>query len=273
MMYICSGMVLLSILFIYWSLRHAWWRPNINLLYPRILMYHMVSPHLPKKQSKFNRLRVTPKEFEKQLQWLKENGWTSLTMSELTHMKTSPAKTVVLTFDDGYADNYTQAFPLLKKYAMKATIYLVVNRFDRSWAQDKDTKQSSQELNNEAMLTSEMVFEMLSSGLVEFGSHTLNHVNLPLQTTEQKQAEIQESKQILETHYGITCNSFAYPFGFYDSHDISYVKQSGYTNAVTTHNGYEPWNEANKYEIKRVMISGKQKLFDFQLKLLKGQNR
>jgi hypothetical protein len=71
----------LVLLFVYWSLRHAWWRPNVDIRYPRILMYHMVSPHLPKNKSKFNRLRVPPSEFEKQLRWLKKNGWISVTMS------------------------------------------------------------------------------------------------------------------------------------------------------------------------------------------------
>lgn len=264
---------ILVLLFVYWSIRHAWWRPNVNIIYPRILMYHMISPHLPKSKSKFNRLRVPPSEFEKQLRWLKKNGWISMTMSELAKCDVVPPKTVVLTFDDGYADNYANAFPLLKKYKMKATIYLVVNRFHQTWASDKDTKQSSEELNSEPMLSHEMVQEMLSSGLIEFGSHTLNHVNLPTLSYEQKQTEIARSKIMLEEQYAILCDSFAYPFGFFDKDDVSLVAQSGYTNAVTTQNGYEAWENSNKFQLKRVMISGRQGMIDFMLKITKGKNR
>lgn len=263
----------LVIIFVYWSIRHAWWRPNVDLAYPRILMYHMISPHLPKKQSKFNRLRVLPSEFEKQLQWLKKNGWISMTMRELAKYDAVPPKTVILTFDDGYADNYINAFALLKKYQMKATIYLVVNRFHQTWASDKDTKHKSQELNAEPMLSHEMVQEMLTSGLIEFGSHTLNHVNLPTLRYEEKQTEIARSKIMLEEQYGILCDSFAYPFGFFDKGDVFLVAQSGYTNAVTTQNGYEAWENTNKFQLKRVMISGRQGMIDFMLKITKGKNR
>ncbi|MDD3462268.1 MAG: polysaccharide deacetylase family protein [Sulfurospirillaceae bacterium] len=263
----------LIFLFVYWSLRHAWWRSNVDIRYPRILMYHMVSPHLPKNNSKFNRLRVPPSEFEKQLQWLKKNGWISMTMSELTKCDFAVPKTVVITFDDGYADNYTNAFPLLKKYGMKATIYLVVNRFENNWAVDKDTKQSSEELNKQDMLSHEMVQEMLASELIEFGSHTLNHANLPALSIEQKKEEIVCSKKILQDVHGIVCQSFAYPFGFFDSTDVSLVKEAGYANAVTTKNGYENLNNANYFEFKRIIISGRQGMIDFKLKIRKGRNR
>jgi len=263
-----------SLLFaVYWSMRHAWWRHNVNIAYPRILMYHMVSPHLPKSKSKFNRLRVPPEEFEKQLKWLKKNNWTSMTMAELEKLDVIPPKTVILTFDDGYADNYMNAFPLLKKYTMKATIYLVVNRFDKTWASDKDTKQSSEELNLEPMLSHDMVQEMLASGLIEFGSHTLNHVNLPTLSAEKKQTEIAQSKIMLEEQYAILCESFAYPFGFFDPEDVSLIEKNGYTNAVTTINGYEAWENTNKFQLKRVMISGRQGMIDFMLKITKGKNR
>jgi len=112
-------------------------------------MYHMVSEHLEKDKSKFNRLRVKPEEFEKQLKWLKDNNWTSFTLSELVSLKEIPQKSVVITFDDGYEDNFKNAYPLLKKYGFKATIYIVLNRFNQDWATDKDLNQASNELNSE----------------------------------------------------------------------------------------------------------------------------
>lgn len=265
--------ILLTAGFIYFSLRHAWWRPNVDFSYPRILMYHMISPHLPKNKSKFNRLRVTPEAFEKQLRWLHNNGWHTMSMAELAESKNVPKKTVVLTFDDGYADNYIHAFPLLKRYNMKATIYIVTERFHQDWATDKDTKISSDELNNEVMLTHEMVKEMIDSTLIEIGSHTLHHANLPALLDEEKAHEVAHSKALIEKEYGIICKSFAYPFGFYDQSSVNLVQKHGYSSAVTTVPKYDAWKEENRYEVPRVIISGRQSFFDFQLKMLKGRNR
>ena len=93
-------------------------------------MYHMISNH--KRNAKFNGLRVTPLNFEKQMQYLIDNNWTFFTMSELVEKKaTLPSKSIAITFDDGYEDNFTNAFPILKKYNAKATIYIVVNRHDK----------------------------------------------------------------------------------------------------------------------------------------------
>jgi peptidoglycan/xylan/chitin deacetylase (PgdA/CDA1 family) len=233
----------------------------------------MVSEHLPKSESKFNRLRVKPAQFEKQLKWLQDNNWTTFTMSELISLKDIPQKSVAITFDDGYKDNYTYAFKLLKKYNMKATIYLVVNRFDKNWATDKDRNESSDELNNEEMLSHDEVSEMISSGLIEIAAHTLNHVNLAGLNIDEKKKEINESKLIIEQQYGVVCNSFAYPFGFYDNEDWKIVEESGYTNATTVNPGIEDINKVNKFLLKRIMISGRQGLFSFILKMKKGRNR
>lgn len=266
-------LILLTAGILYFSLRHTWWRANVNLSMPRILMYHMISPHLPKNRSKFNRLRVTPQAFEKQLHWLHKNQWKTMTMAELAEHQNIPPRTVVLTFDDGYADNYIHAFPLLKRYNMKATIFIVTERFNQNWATDKDTKLSSNELNNEAMLTHEMVREMTDSGLIDIGSHTIHHVNLPTLSYEQQEEEIAHSKTIIEQAYNITCKSFAYPFGFYDDTSVALVQKHGYTSAVTTVPRFLPWEDKNRYEIPRIIISGRQSLFDFKLKMLKGRNR
>ena len=265
--------ILLVVSFVFFSLRFSWWRKNISYSYPRVLMYHMISEHLPKNQSKFNRLRVKPSEFEKQLIWLKKNNFKSFTLTELSELKNIPAKSVVLSFDDGYEDNFTKAFPLLRKYNFKATIYIVLNRFEQNWATDKDLNQASNELNSEKMLSNEQIKEMLDSGLVEIGSHTLDHVNLPKLNKEEKNKQIIESKQQIEKVFNIKCNSFAYPFGFFDEDSVKIVNEANYTNATTTVNGVFNKNKYSNFEIPRIMISGRQGLFSFILKIKKGRNR
>ena len=263
----------LAIIIIFLSLKFSWWRKNISYSYPRVLMYHMISEHLPKKQSKFNRLRVKPSDFEKQLIWLKKKNFKSFTLTELSELENIPAKSVVLTFDDGYEDNFTKAFPLLKKYEFKATIYIVLNRFNQNWATDKDLNQASNELNSEKMLSNEQIKEMLYSRLIEIGSHTLDHVNLPKLNKEEKKKQIIESKKQIENVFNIKCNSFAYPFGFFDEDSVKIVNEANYTNATTTVNSVFDKNKYTNFEIPRIMISGRQGLFSFILKIKKGRNR
>lgn len=267
------AVIIVVAIFIFFSLRFSWWRKDISFSYPRVLMYHMISEHLPKNQSKFNRLRVTPKEFEKQLIWLKQNGFKSFTLSELVQLENIPEKSVVLTFDDGYEDNFTNAFPLLQKYDFKATIYIVLNRFENNWATDKDLDKASNELNNEKMLSDEQIKIMIESGLIEIGSHTLDHVNLPKVNKEEKEKQLLESKKQIENIFNIKCDSFAYPFGFYDKDSVEIVKNVGYTNATTTVNGVFDKNKYSNFEIPRIMVSGRQGLYAFILKMKKGRNR
>lgn len=236
-------------------------------------MYHMVSEHLPKKASKFNRLRVTPNAFEKQLLWLKNNGYTSYTLSELAKYEQMPEKSVVLTFDDGYKDNFTNAFPLLQKYGFKATIFIVLERFNQDWATDKDLNMPSIELNNEAMLSDDEIKIMLQSGLIEIGSHTLNHANLPNLNDEEKNRQILHSKEQIEKIFGIQCTSFAYPFGFFNEKCVSLVKDANYQIATTVVNDVYKKDKYSLFEIPRLMISGRDNIFAFSLRIKKGRAR
>lgn len=265
--------ILIVIFFIYFSTRHSWWRKKIDYSYPRILMYHMISEHLPKKKSKFNRLRVKSVEFEKQLKWLNNNNWKSYKMSELISLDVIPEKSYVITFDDGYRDNYLNAFPLLKKHNIKATLYLIVNRFSDAWALDKDTNSISEELNNEEMLSDDEIIDMINSGLIEIGSHTLNHCNLKDKHFDKKKEEIYNSKIEIEKKFNINCESFAYPFGFYSKNDWKIVEEAGYSSSVTVQSGVEDIKESNKFLLKRIMVSGRQGLLDFILKMKNGRNR
>ena len=119
-----SAVLLVIVLGLAWfSLRYAWWRPVLDYRYPRILMYHMIAT--PRPGARFNGLRVSPQQFERQLRWLSAQGWHSFTVSELlAQADTLPGKSFAITFDDGYADNLLQALPLLEKYHCKAIVTL-----------------------------------------------------------------------------------------------------------------------------------------------------
>ncbi len=265
-----SLVLFLVLLAAYYSHRYAWWKKPVPYQYPRILMYHMISD--PIKGAKFNSLRVSPEMFEKQLCYLTENGWHFFTMSELVSKEDQlPEKSIALTFDDGYQDNFTKALPLLKKYKAKATIYLVVDRHNREWSSKRKKKNNSGELMAEPKLLDEQVTELLESGLVEIGSHTITHDNLPRLTKQQKFEEIINSKKEIEELFCIKCRSFCYPFGLYDETDLKLVEQANYNNATTVEKGIDNIQQASLYRLKRISISGKDNFYTFLLKLKTGK--
>jgi len=262
--------IFLIILFIYFSLRYAWWRKPVNYRYPRILMYHMIRDQIAGK--KFNSLRVPPGMFDKQIKYLSENGWHSFTMSEAIANKDNlPEKSVVITFDDGYRDNLTNALPILKKYGFKATIYLVNDRHDRDWSGYRKAKNEGAGLKDEPKLSDDEVRELISSGLIEIGAHTLTHANLSTLEKDESHEEICKSKVLIEKEFNIICDSFAYPFGLYKNSDVEDVENCGYTNAVTTKNRIVDLKQCDLFEIPRITISGKDGFAAFWLKLRTGK--
>ena len=262
--------VIVILIFIYFSYRYAWWKKRVDYRYPRILMYHMVRGAIPGK--KFNSLRVSPKDFERQIHYLYNTGWHSYTMAEAILKKHDlPEKSVVITFDDGYQDNLINALPVLKKYGFKATIYLVNDRHDRDWSGYRKAKNEGAGLKDEPKLSDREVRELLQSGLIEIGAHTLTHANLKSLDEVQSKREICNSKKEIETEFEIECQSFAYPFGLFDHKDEKNVKECGYTNAVTTDVGIVDLNKSDLFKIPRVTISGKDNFFAFWLKLRTGK--
>ncbi len=265
-----ATLTLVLLLAVYYSHRYAWWKKAVPYHHPRILMYHMISP--PVKGAKFNSLRVSPQQFEQQLSFLHHHGWSFYTLSELIQNKSSlPEKSVAITFDDGYEDNLTNALPLLKKYQAKATIYLVVDRHQREWSSKRKKKNNTHELRNEPKLQDTQINELLHSGLIEIGSHTLTHDNLPLLDEIRKTQEISDSRKQLQETFAIPCEAFCYPFGLYDETDLKLVKSSGYTSATTVEKGISDLRNADPFQLKRITISGKDNFYAFRLKLKTGK--
>ena len=262
-------LIVLFILLFAFSYKYAWWKPAIDWKRPRILMYHMVREHI--HGAKFNKLRVKPIEFEKQIAWLKAEGFNFVTMQELQdRWGRHPAKTIAITFDDGYLDNLEKAFPILEKYQSKATIYVVVDRHDRDWSTYKKAHHNSGELAREPKLSDEQVWFLANSGLVEIGSHTLTHANLDKLNDEECLHELVDSKIQLEHLTQKSVNSFAYPFGIYSERDVRLAKQAGYSNAVTTQEGIDE-KMPDFMQLQRIKVSGKDSLFAFKLRMKLGK--
>lgn len=264
-----TAIAIAATLLIWFSSRFGWWLPAKPDNQPRILMYHMVSESPP--GAKFRGLRVTPGLFRRQIAYMARTGWQFVTMNELMAFGDQlPARVAAITFDDGYRDNLTHALPVLKEFNAKATLYLVVDRQNRDWSVAKKAHHNSGELAREPKLTDEQVRELLASGLIELGSHTLTHPNLPASDAGQRWQEITQSKQTLERDFGVAVNSFAYPFGLYDPTDVELVKNAGYSNAVTVTQGVESQRLNRRFELSRVKISGKEGMLGFRMRLRRG---
>ena len=267
MMWLAASTIILILMFV--SHQFTWWRPTVSYQHPRILMYHMISRQQPKKR--FNKLRVDPIEFERQIRWLKENGWNFIHMSELKKGKSG--KNIALTFDDGYRDNFLVADPILKKYDAKGTLYLVVDRHNRDWSSRKKAHHADDELKAEPKLLDQDVIQMLRSGRWELGGHTLTHDNLLNLNRAECQNEIATCRTNLEEQFETKVSSFAYPFGLFNESHVEMVKSAGFKGAVTTIQGISTNIFADSFTLPRIKVSGQDGLMSFRLRIRTGKCR
>ena len=251
------------------SVRYSWWRPAVDDARPRILMYHMVSE--ARRGGVFNKLRVAPKNFEAQLRVLRDGGWHFAFISALEQPQSLPARTVIITFDDGYEDNLLNADPLLERYGACATLYLVEDRFERDWSTSKKAHHDSGELMHEPKLSDAQVQTLLASGRWELGGHTRTHANLARLDEAACREEIVDARGSLAARFDVPLKSFAYPFGIYGARDVVVVRDAGYTTAVTTDEGIPKDVIAQALELPRIKVSGKDGLFAFRLRLRSGR--
>lgn len=263
----CSTIGIVFLLYV--NFQFAWWRTTIPYEHPRVLMYHMINHH--KRNAKYNKLRVDPIEFDRQLNWLKENGWEFVFVSELKNG--TGRKQVALTFDDGYRDNFLTADPIMKKYDAKATLYLVTDRHDRDWSSSKKEHHDEGELMAEPKLLDEDVDQMVRSQRWELGGHTVTHANLLRLDMEQCYTEIQQCRTGLEEAFGIKVMSFAYPFGLFEDRHVELVNKVGFQFAVTTEQGISLDLDAERLKLKRVKVSGRDGLASFRLRMRSGKCR
>lgn len=218
---------------------------NVSLRLP-IVLYHYVEYVADDKDLIRKRLDITPDMFERQLKVLQENHFQTYFVRDIPELLGGKmelnSKSIMLTFDDGYEDFYTSVLPLLKKYNMKATAYIVYNFIGRK-----------------GYLTSKQVQEIIASGLVEIGAHTLDHLYLKLVPESIARKQIFESKRKLEETYGIQVNTFAYPYGAMSQDTVNLVKEASYSAAVSVIAGVTHTNNTIFYlsRIRAGVLTGR----------------
>lgn len=203
-----------------------------------IIMYHYVEYVQDKNDKLRIALNTTPSVLDWQIKSLTDNHYNFFFARDVPDIIsgkiTLPAKPIFLTFDDGYEDFYYYAFPILKKYQTKATIYIMYNF-----------------LNRRGYLNVSQVKEIIKSGLVEVASHTLDHYYLKNSKESTAWSEIYDNKIQLEKLFKISVPSFAYPYGAFDEPSLELVKKAGHTNAVSVIPGtYQ--SENNLFYLSRI---------------------
>ena len=210
-----------------------------------ILMYHYirVNPD-PHDQLGFN-LSVTPSDFARQMDWLAANGYHPIDFNDLRGYLFGqgrlPDRPVVLTFDDGYRDLYTTAYPILRAHGFKAVSY-VVSGF----------------VNSPVSVTSEQVLEMDAHG-IQIGAHTVSHADLTKLSSANLWHEVHDSKTSLEGLLGHPVVDFCYPSGRVDDAVIQAVSAAGFQTATTTQPGVVH-SAGDRFVWTRVRVSGGESL-------------
>lgn len=176
----------------------------------------------------------TPSDFEAQLQHLQARSYTPITMKVasriLRGIEPPPSKPVVITYDDGFSDQLI-AYSLLKKYRMVATFYIMPGGELSGWCVGAD--RHSLDCGDSYLNWSE-IKAIGDSGLIEIGSHTVDHAQLNALNSEIKRSQIISSKVQIEQQIRREVVSFAYPYGTFDAEAINIVREAGYTSAVST---------------------------------------
>jgi len=213
-----------------------------------VLMYHSIA-----RNDIFFTVKLA--NFVKQMKYLKDKQYQVISLAELVEILESdeplPKKTVVLTFDDGYQDNYTNAWPILKKYNFPATIFLITGLVGKEI-------DNSQNIPLKA-LNRQQIQEMHESGLIDFEPHTVHHQEL-------NKSEIIDSKRMIEQELDKKCYFFAYPRGWHNQEVIEILRKNGFKAARTVDNG-----KVNKgddlFKLKRISVNSTTSFIQFRANL------
>lgn len=200
-----------------------------------ILLFHHIGFSAEK-----NRYYVPPKMFETEIKTLREWGYVTITTQMLVQAVTLgrelPPHSMLITFDDGNADIYTNAFPIMKKYGYTGVLYIVGNYLGADGFMDRD-----------------QILEMYHAGW-EVGCHSMSHLDLTKMSPEDQRREIVESKEWLQNALGIDILTFAYPFGAKNDAVMDYVRFAGYMAAMGAEGYTDSQGTWNLLDLQRVEI-------------------
>lgn len=210
-----------------------------------VILYHNFVTDVPDKELNNFSYINTPQSFEENIKTLIENGYTIISMEELNDINNGKIelseKPIVIHFDDGYYSNYEYIYPILKKYNVKASIYVVTDKV-------------GQEIDGIKYLGWDECLEMQNSGLVEIYSHSKRHVFYDRVPVREVRDDVIESYKVIENHLGKKkLKVFVYPYGAFTKETVRTLKLNGIDMQVYDL-GVNRFNTFNKDYIKRINI-------------------
>lgn len=229
-----------------------------------VLMYHRVIDD--NKYAGVYDTHVTLENFEKQMKYIKDNGYEAITFEDIAngeYKNRFNKKYVIITFDDGYKDNLKNALPILKKYNLKAVLFYVTDEKYNKWDTDAENRPKEKKFE---LMNLEEIKELYSSGLIEIGGHTTTHLDMPLIEREILKKDLERSRDKIEEITGKKPVSFAYPWGRNNETCRKIVEEVGYKFAVSTESGSSCFSD-DLFEIVRVGIYSKDDIKKFEQKI------
>ena len=233
-----------------------------SVVRPPIILYHKIDK--PGRGVLVRGGFTPPARFAKQMSCLKKQGFVFYSASELIDYYREngnfPHNGITLSLDDGWQDNYINAFPVLKDLGIKATIFLVA-----SCIGETSKKAMAPGETERAHLSRAEILEMARHG-IEFGSHSVNHKWLHDLPPDEARFEVEESKKQLENLLQQSCKVFAYPAGYYSPTVAELVQNAGYMAAFTT--TYGPTGSPDPYALNRIEVLRRDRfLYQFKRKV------
>lgn len=231
-----------------------------------ILMYHMISEP---ESSQEERYACPPKTLQKHMQYLRANDYNIVNLDTITeHLNNKvelPKKTIAITLDDGFSDNYENAFPIFQKLKIPATIFLATGMMEKT-----NTWMQTSGFSKRNMLSWSQITEMQQSG-ISFGAHTVNHVKLPELSADEMLTELVDSKQKIEDKLNITIKHFAYPYGLLDDTVRTMTEKAAYTTACSTRSGFNNL-DTDPLILRRLEVYGTDSVRALKQKITFGVN-
>jgi len=265
---IIAILILIVALLIYLTLEYSLLIPPVKNGLP-ILMYHKIL------QDKNDGLTVSTDKLEKHFQYLQKKGYTPISFKELQKFQTGqlklPKKPIILTFDDGYQNNYDFALPLLQKFNFKATIFLPVYYIGKVNEWDKE---------HDPIMNYDTIKKCSETGLIEFGLHSYKHQSYKDMTIEEMKNDLQQCITNLNKNNIDYVKVLAYPYGAFPKKNIvkkekmkDIFKQTNITFALRIKNRINKLPITDVYETKRIDIKGTYSFFEFKTKVKKGRTK
>ncbi len=229
----------------------------------KVLMYHRVLQEEPEKDTRWH--YVTVSTFRKQMEMIDKLGYTTVTFQDyklyMEEKLTLPAKSIIITFDDGYLDTYENAIPILREMDMSAVIFVMGNRtLERANWDERDENDIC------PLMTDSQLREAREMGF-EIGAHSLDHYNLLELSNQEISHQLEKSKEQIESILEDPIHTFAYPYGSVDYRVRQVVAESDFSFACGVYTGSPRFGET-VFDFRRLAVNQFTNLLSFALMLL-----